>query len=118
MRKRKSGELEAVVLGCLWDSNDPLTSLEIQSKISGSGKVALTTVLTVLSRLEDKGLVLREQGPARSLVFRSADSRQEHTAKLMLRMVEEESNPALAFSYFAKGLTKAQKTALKRTLGE
>ena len=118
IRKRKPGELEAVVLGCLWDSKEPLTSIQVQEKVSGSGEIALTTVLTVLSRLEEKSLVVREQGVSRSLVFRSAESRQEHTARVMLRMVDEESNPALAFSFFAKGLTKAQRTALKNTLGE
>jgi hypothetical protein len=36
----------------------------------------------------------------------------------MLSMLDEETNPTLAFSHFAKGLTKAQKTALKKILGE
>jgi hypothetical protein len=36
----------------------------------------------------------------------------------MLGMLEEGANPTLAFSHFAKGLTKTQKAALKKILGE
>ncbi len=117
-QKRQPGELESLILGCLWDSSKPLSSQEVQSAVSHSGELALTTVLTVLSRLEEKGLVVRETDSGRSLLFRPVESREQHTARLMLGMIEEESNPSLAFSYFAKGLTKAQRTSLKKILGE
>ena len=117
-QKRQPGELESLILGCLWDSERALSSQEVQAAASAPGDLALTTVLTVLSRLEDKGLVAREIESGRSLMFRAVESREQHTARLMLGMIEEESNPALAFSYFAKGLTKAQRASLKRILGE
>jgi len=117
-QKRQPGELESLVLGCLWDAEGALSSQEVQSQCSKQGELALTTVLTVLSRLEDKGLVARESESGRTLFFRAVESREEHTARVMLSMLDEETNPTLAFSHFAKGLTKAQKTALKKILGE
>jgi predicted transcriptional regulator len=116
--KRQPGELESLVLGCLWDSAKPLSSQEVQALVSKDGALALTTVLTVLSRLEDKGLVSRTVESGRSLMFRAVESREEHTARVMLGMLEEGTNPTLAFSHFAKGLTKTQKAALKKILGE
>jgi predicted transcriptional regulator len=117
-QKRQPGELEALVLGCLWDAKKPMSSQEVQAAVSKQGELALTTVLTVLSRLEDKGLISRRVDAGRSLLFTAVESREEHTAKVMLNLIEEESNPALAFSFFAKGLTKAQRTSLKKILGE
>ena len=117
-QKRQPGELESLVLGCLWDAGGSLSSQEVQAHCSKQGELALTTVLTVLSRLEDKGLVAREVESGRSLSFRAVESREEHTARVMLNMIEEEANPALAFSFFAKGLSKAQRSSLKKILGE
>lgn len=115
--KRQPGELESLILGCLWDAGRPLTSQQVQASCTKKGELALTTVLTVLSRLEDKGLVVREADAGRSLLFRAVESREQHTARVMLNLIEDESNPALAFSFFAKGLSKTQKAALKKILG-
>jgi len=117
-QKRQPGELESLVLGCLWDAKDSLTSHEIQAECGKQGELALTTVLTVLSRLEEKGLVARDSDGGRSLLFRAVETREQHTARVMLSMIDEESNPTLAFSYFTKGLSKTQRHALKKILGE
>ena len=117
-QKRQPGELEALVLGCLWDAKKSLTSQEIQTECGKQGELALTTVLTVLSRLEDKGLVSRDSDGGRSLLFRAVETREQHTARVMLSMIDEESNPTLALSYFTKGLSKTQRNALKKILGE
>jgi hypothetical protein len=51
-------------------------------------------------------------------LFRAVETREQHTARVMLSMIDEESNPTLAFSYFTKGLSKTQRNALKKILGE
>lgn len=114
-RARQQGELESLILDVLWRAKSPLTSQEILER-AGSGDLALTTILTVLSRLTDKELVVREAGEGRSFMFSAAQSREQHTADLMLKLVAEESNPALAFSAFAKGLTSSQLKALRKSL--
>lgn len=115
-RNRQQGELEAQVLDVLWSKKKPLTSGEILDAINKNDELALTTVLTVLSRLKDKGLVEREPGKGRSFVFSATQSKAEHTANMMLSLVAESNNPALAFSYFANGLTAAQLKALRKGL--
>ncbi len=116
-RGRQQGELEQLVLDTLWDSKTALTSQQILETVSNNGDLALTTVLTVLSRLVEKELVTREQGDGRSLLFRPAQTREQHAGALMLNLVTNAGNPALAFSHFASGLSKAQIKALRDSLG-
>lgn len=116
LQNRKHGELELLLLDALWSSKTPLTSQEILRAVSPKGDIALTTVLTVLSRLSDKNLVKREQGEGRSLLFSPVQKREQHTADLLLSIVSESSNPALAFSYFAEGLSASQLKSLRKSL--
>ncbi len=116
MSKRKQGELESQVLSCLWDRPDGLSSQQILAML-GDDSLAITTILTVLSRLTDKGLVQRTAGEGRTLTFRSTSSREEHTAKLLLEAMDQ-SNPALVFSHFAGGLSAKQLEQLKKALDQ
>ncbi|MEY4981287.1 MAG: hypothetical protein RL174_625 [Actinomycetota bacterium] len=115
-KNRQQGELESLVLDALWSSSSPLTSLQILESISPDGELAQTTILTVLSRLVDKGIVLRESGTGRSLLFSTAQTREEFAADSMLRVFSLSQNQALALSHFAKGLSEEQITALKQAL--
>jgi predicted transcriptional regulator len=105
-RARQQGELESLILDALWgaeagESTAALTSQQVLEIVSPDGELALTTILTVLSRLVDKELVTRKQGEGRQLLFSAAQSRERHTADLMLKIVAGADNPALAFSHFA-----------------
>ncbi len=115
-RGRQQGELESLILNVLWKAKEAMTSHEILDKANKNSDLALTTILTVLSRLEDKGLVIRKPGEGRAFLFSAAQSREQHTADMMLQLVSNESNPALAFSHFTDGLTAAQLKALRKSL--
>ncbi|NBR55430.1 MAG: hypothetical protein EBT82_05695, partial [Micrococcales bacterium] len=101
---RKQGELEAQVLDAIWDLEESgasnLSSAEILKAFSGSKEIALTTLLTVLSRLADKGLVVRDKVDGKSLVFRSAKSRNEATVEALLNLVGEAENPEVVVANF------------------
>lgn len=114
MSKRKQGELEHQVLSALWDRPEGLTSQQILSLI-GDESLAITTVLTVLSRLGDKNLVKKES-LGRSLLFIAVSSREKHTAELLLGAMDDAANPALVFSHFTSGLSPEQIRQLKGAL--
>jgi predicted transcriptional regulator len=114
--KRKQGELEAQVLSCLWDRPDGLTSQQILALL-GDDSLAITTVLTVLSRLIDKEMVLKDQHEGRTFLFKASKSREQHTAAMLLSAMDESNNPALVFSHFASGLSQVQIDSLKKALG-
>jgi predicted transcriptional regulator len=116
-RERAQGELESQVMDALWSAKDPMTSQQILDRVNESGNdLALTTILTVLSRLTDKEMVLRESAGGRSLLFSAAQSREAHNAALMLKLLGEAGNPALAFAQFTKSLTPKQLQALRKSL--
>ena len=59
------GDLEARILEVLWSSSCALSVRDVLARVRRKPALAYTTVLTVLDRLHDKGLVVREkQGKA------------------------------------------------------
>lgn len=112
--KRKQGALESEVLGCLWDRPAGLTSQQLLAMLGE--EVKLTTVLTVLTRLEDKGQVTKSPGAGRSFIFSATTTREQHTAEQLLKLVGSDANPAAVFSHFTQGLTDSQVAELKRAL--
>ena len=70
----------------LWQADTPLSAYDLQDQLplaTDSGRPrAATTVLTVLGRLERKGLVTRERD-GRAHRYRAVGSREDHVAELM-----------------------------------
>lgn len=116
MSKRKQGELESSVLSALWDRPQGLSSQQILSLI-GDETLALTTVLTVLSRLVEKGMVKKES-MGRNLLFIATSTREQHTAELLLGVMDDAANPAMVFSHFTSKLSPDQIWQLRKALGD
>jgi predicted transcriptional regulator len=57
--RREAGELEGEVLAALWASTEAMTPAEVLDQMGGT--LAYTTVMTILGRLFEKGLVERRQ---------------------------------------------------------
>lgn len=54
---KKLGEAELEIMQVIWDSEGPVTSNYILKELRGSRKWQLSTLMTSLSRLADKGFV-------------------------------------------------------------
>jgi len=122
-RSRQQGELESAVLDALWDAHPAgrgLNSQEILEAVNEAtdSELALTTVLTVLSRLLEKGLVERNPASGRGFLFKATSTREQHTAAMLLEIVAGSDNPALAFSHFTSGLSPEALKALRQSLPE
>ena len=82
------GDLERAIMDVLWtDPGDGLTVREVLDKLTGR-ELAYTTVMTVLSRLESKGLTSRQR-EGRAWRYRPARTREELTASAMHRSLED-----------------------------
>jgi predicted transcriptional regulator len=59
------GPLEADVMAVLWAAPSPLTVRQVLERLNGGDRPALayTTVMTVMARLADKGILRREPAP-------------------------------------------------------
>ncbi|MER6982421.1 BlaI/MecI/CopY family transcriptional regulator [Streptomyces carpinensis] len=111
--RRSSGELESEVLATLWSTERPLTPAEIQLEIGGD--LAYNTVHTILKRLYDKGLVLREVDGRRG-AYRPAKNAAELTAQAMHEALDRGPDPIAALQQFVTGLSPEEERALRELL--
>lgn len=114
------GELERSVMDLLWQHPEPLTANELRDLLSllaaSHGKeLAVTTVLTVLSRLEKKGLVERERD-VRPHRYRSVTSREEHTAELMHEVLGSAPDREAVLARFIGSVSAAEASTLRKLL--
>jgi predicted transcriptional regulator len=113
------GELERAVMDALWAADAPLSAGELRDKLASArdgGKApALTTVLTVLSRLEQKGFVARDRD-ARPHLYTAALSRAGHVADLMREVLESSTDRTEALAYFVGSVDESEAQMLRRLL--
>ncbi|CEA07873.1 Transcriptional regulator BlaI [Arthrobacter saudimassiliensis] len=114
------GELERAMMDLLWDSAEAATANELREQLAargGEGKdLAVTTVLTVLSRLEKKSLVERERD-TRPHRYRAVTTRAEHTAELMHEALGSASDREAVLARFIGSVSESEAQTLRRLLG-
>jgi len=96
------GELEARVMEIIWDLGEA-TVKDVHKIINEEKKLAYTTVLTIMARLTEKGLLTKKNvGLAHS--YTPAVSREEFYDKVAQRVVEGlmEDFAEPAFTHFVK----------------
>ncbi|MFF4756288.1 BlaI/MecI/CopY family transcriptional regulator [Streptomyces sp. NPDC002514] len=112
--RRSAGELESEVLAALWATERPLTPAEIQAELDGG--LAYNTVHTILKRLYDKGLVLRDADGRRG-AYRPVKNAAELTAEAMHEALDRGPDPIAALQQFVSGLSAEEERALRHLLG-
>ena len=110
------GQLEARVMDVLWDHGDWLTPGEVNDTLSRERELAYTTVMTILVRLHEKGLVERERH-GRAWAYRPVQSREEHTAERMNAVLQAGGDRDAAMARFVDGMTAKERAQLRRLLG-
>jgi predicted transcriptional regulator len=115
------GVLERAVMETLWDLTGPTTgerdttARRVVDRLAVSRSLAYTTVLTVLERLERKGLVrrLREGRPYR---YAPAATREAYAAELMLEALGRASDRHAALVRFVDAVSPKEAEVLRRAL--
>ena len=79
-------ELQLAILGILWDRGEA-TSRDVRDALEPDRSLALTTVATLLSRLEKRG-VLAHRRAGRSYVFRPTVTRDEVRTAMVRDLAE------------------------------
>ncbi len=123
------GDLERAVMNLLWDASGPRSAATIREELasgpSARGKadsgeapakeLALTTVLTVLSRLEGKGFVTRARH-LRPHLYEAVMSRADHMADLMHQVLGTAPDREAVLARFVGSVSSADAAALRRIL--
>ncbi|WP_411720086.1 BlaI/MecI/CopY family transcriptional regulator [Mycetocola sp.] len=115
------GDLERAVMDVLWSTDDALSANDLRDRLHASDRdgardVAVTTVLTVLSRLEGKNFVSRDRS-MRPHLYRSVTTRAEHTAGLMHEVLGTAPDREAALARFIGSVSPAEAETLRELLG-
>ena len=107
------GELERAVMERLWAADVPLAAATLREEMADRG-VALTTVHTVLTRLEQKGFVVHDDGRPRRFTARA--SREEHAAELMHEVLGNAADRQAVLARFVGGVDADEARLLRELL--
>jgi predicted transcriptional regulator len=113
-----------MLMNVLWDADQPLPANELRDRLldpaaaaSSRKPLATTTVLTVLSRLENKGFVTRDRD-TRPHLYRAVGSRTDHTAELMHQVLATAADRQATLARFIGTVSPEEAETLRQLLGE
>lgn len=107
------GALEAEVLATLWSAGGPLTPSEVRDELDSA--LAYTTVMTILTRLWQKGRLERER-LGRAYAYRPVTDEAGHYATRMRDTLAMARDREAALSRFVEALTPREAATLRELL--
>jgi predicted transcriptional regulator len=107
--RRAPGELEADVLAALWRANEPLTPGEVREHLGST--LAYTTVMTILTRLYEKGSVTRRR-VGRAFVYTPAFAQAELAAAQMRSLLDNGHDREEVLARFVGSLSSDEERTL------
>ncbi len=113
--RRPTGGLEQEVLLHLWTLGHPATPAEVLQALDDD--LAYTTIMTILTRLWQKGLVKRTRN-GRAFAYEPTVSEAELTARRMHDSLASASDPKAALVTFVGTLSRPQARALRALFDE
>lgn len=114
-RRRGQGELEAQVLSTLREAEGPATAGWVQERLGGG--LAYTTVVTILTRLLDKGAVTRERA-GRSFAWTPSFDEAGLAARKMRKVLDGEQDREAVLASFLTALPPGDERLLRELLGQ
>ncbi len=109
------GSLEAKIMRIAWDHGGEFLPVRRVLELL-DGDLAYTTVMTVMNRLYEKGL-LRRRRAGRAWSYRSALSRDAYAAATMADALDVAGDRRGALLHFVADLRTDEVEALRRLLG-
>ncbi|MFF0745509.1 BlaI/MecI/CopY family transcriptional regulator [Streptomyces sp. NPDC004111] len=114
-RRRGQGELETQVLSLLGSAPGPVTAGWVQEQLGGD--LAYTTVITILTRLYEKGAVTRTRA-GRSFEWTPVADGAGLVALRMRKLLDREDDRDAVLSSFVSALSPDDERLLRTLLGE
>lgn len=105
--------LENEVMAYVWATESPATPAEVHQAIAP--ELAYTTVMTVLTRLWEKGLLTRE-AQGRGFAYAPVRTEAEHRADQMQTTLESSGDRDAVLSSFVASLADKDAVVLRRLL--
>jgi predicted transcriptional regulator len=113
--RRGAGELAGQVLGILQAAHEPLSPAAVRERLGG--ELAYTTVVTILSRLQAKGVLDRER-VGRAYRYRPVADEPGLAARRMASVLAAEPDREAVLQRFVSALSQEDEQALRRMIGD
>jgi predicted transcriptional regulator len=107
--RRTRGSLEQTVLEVLAGSDRVLTPAEVRDRLGGD--LAYTTVMTVMTRLTEKGLLVRQRS-GRGYAYTAITDEAELAARQMQRVLDSHDDRAAVLARFVGALQPGDESVL------
>jgi predicted transcriptional regulator len=116
--RRGAGELERAVLAVLWSADEALSPGEVRDQLGGDEMdgLAYSTVVTILSRLHDKGALTRHKD-GRAYRYAPVADAAGLAAKRLSALLDEQSDREAVLARFVNDLSGADEALLRELLG-
>ena len=112
--KRPMGSLEQEVMVYLWTTDGPVKPAEVHQAVAP--ELAYTTVMTILSRLFEKGRLTRGRR-GRAYTYEPVRTEAEHRAQTMQITLSDAEDRAAVLSQFVESLDAQDTKVLRGLLG-
>ncbi len=113
MTRRPDGALEHDVLRVLWAADGPLSPGEINERLDAC--YAYTSVATILTRLQAKGLVVRTAS-GRAFAYEAVVDEPDLAVRRISELLDSSSDRAQVLSRFIGGLSSREADAIQAML--
>lgn len=97
----------------LWNAGEPLSPTDVQSRLED--ELAYTTVVTILTRLHDKGVATREKH-GRAFHYAAVDDEAGLAARKMTKVLDSEPDRDSVLARFVTQLSDSDEAVLRDLL--
>lgn len=113
-RSTRLGDLEAAVMNVIWERGEA-TVEQVRAALQPERQPAYTTVMTVMSRLATKGMLVREK-LGRAYVYRAAAEQSEVAGSMLSGLVQRlyGGSPARAIAHLIDTEQEVDEDELER----
>jgi predicted transcriptional regulator len=118
-QRRAPGSLEAAVLDVLRGADEALSPGEVRERLAAGDDPAVlsySTVVTILSRLHDKGVADRYRA-GRAYAYRAVSDQAELAARRMRRVLDAEDDRDAVLARFVGELSGPDELLIRGLLG-
>jgi predicted transcriptional regulator len=114
-RKLPMGALEEAVMDVLWTDGGWLAPSEVNARLESERDLAYTTVVTVMTRLFEKGRLERKKD-GRAFTYHPTSTRTEWAAAQMDQVLDSGVDRTSTLTHFLERLSDSDRTQLRRML--
>lgn len=116
--RRGAGQLESAVLAVLWDAGEPLSPGQVRDRLAaGEGDLSYSTVVTILSRLHEKGALARSRD-GRAFRYTPVADKAGLTARRLSALLNRAPDREAVLSRFVDDLSDGDEALLRTLLAE